>query len=97
MKSVIIIPIFFLLMLVALIIYDSIGAVRIKKDLLLKEDRIHFHDIVVKAGHTNYSLNIDSFHYMVFIQPNDHESRAKMLEQMDSLISVFADRLQILP
>lgn len=97
MKSIIIIPIFFLLMLVALIIYDSIGAVRLKKDLLLKEDRIHFHDIVVKAGHTNYHFNIDSFHYVVFIQPNTHESRAKMLENMDSLISIFADRLQMLP
>lgn len=97
MKSIIIIPIFFLLMLVALIIYDSIGAVRIKKDILLKEDRIHFHDIVIKAGHVNYALNIDSFHYVVFIQPNSHESRMKMLEQMDSLISGFADRLQMIP
>jgi hypothetical protein len=97
MKSVIIIPIFFLLMLVALVIYDSVSAVRMKNDILLKEDRIHFHDIIIKAGHTNYPLNIDSFHYVIFIQPNDHKGRAKMLGQMDSIILVFADRLQILP
>jgi hypothetical protein len=97
MKSIIIIPIFFLLMLLILIIYDSVDAVRMRNDLSLKEDRIHFHDIVVKAGHTNFSLNIDSFHYIVFIQTNDHKSRLKMLQQMDSTISVFAERRQILP
>lgn len=97
MKSIIIIPIFFLLMLVALIVYDGVSAMRMKNDILLKEDRIHFHDIVVKAGHTNYPLNVDSFHYVVFINPHDHKNRAKMLEQMDSLILAFADNLQILP
>jgi len=97
MKSIIYVPIFFLALLLALIVYDSYYAMNMRKDLLLKEDRIRFHDIVIKAGHSHYPLNIDSFHYVVFMQSHRHEERLKMFENMDTLISVFADRLQILP
>ncbi|QEC67231.1 hypothetical protein FRZ67_07955 [Panacibacter ginsenosidivorans] len=97
MKSIIYIPIFFLAMLLALIVYDGINAINMRNDMLLKEDRIHFHSIVVKAGHTHYHFNIDSFHYVVFVQPHDHEERSKMLDDMDTTILVFAERLQILP
>ena len=72
MKSIIIIPIFFIVMLVALIIRDSIEATIEKKDLLMKEDRIHFNDIVNKSNKTSYPLNIDSLHYVVFGQSNSH-------------------------
>ena len=97
MKSVIYIPIFFLAMLLALIVYDGISAINMRNDLLLKEDRIHFHNIVIKAGHTHYHLNIDSLHYVVFTQPHDHEERLQILDSIDTAIIVFADRVQILP
>lgn len=97
MKSMIIVPIFFLAMLVALIVYDSIEAVRTKNVVLLREDRIHFHNIIAKVNTTNFPLNIDSFHYVVFVQSNNHESRTEMMSEMDSLITVFADKVQILP
>ena len=84
-------------MLLALIVYDGISAINMRNDLLLKEDRIHFHDIVIKAGHTHYRLNIDSFHYVLFTQPHDHEERMKMLDDVDTAIIVFADQVQILP
>lgn len=97
MKSIIYIPVFFLAMLFALIVYDGISAYNMRNDLLLKEDRIHFHNIVIKASHTHYHLNIDSFHYVLFVQPHDHEERQKMLDDIDTAIIVFADRVQILP
>ena len=91
------VPLFFIAMLLALIVYDGIDAINTRNDLLLKEDRIHFHNIVIKAGHTHYQLNIDSFHYVVFTQPHDHVERMKMLDDIDTAIIVFADRVQILP
>jgi hypothetical protein len=97
MKSIVYVPIFFLALLLSLIVYDGYHAMNMRKDLLLKEDRIRFHDIVIKAGHTHYPLNIDSFHYVVFMQAHSHDERLKMLDDMDTIISVFADRLQILP
>ena len=97
MKSIVYVPFFFLALLLGLIVYDVINAVNMRKDLLLKEDRIRFHSIVISAAHTHYHLNIDSFHYVVFMQPHDHEERKKMLDDMDTLITVFAARLQMLP
>src|SRR5437868_5314985 len=96
MKGIIIIPIFFLIMLVALIIYDSINATIERKDILLKEDRIYFNEIVSKSNKTSYPLNIDSLHYVVFGQSNSHEKRVAMLKDADSIISVYSDKMHIL-
>jgi hypothetical protein len=84
------------MMLVVLIINDSINATIERRDLLMKEDRIHFNDIVNKSNKTSYPLNIDSLHYVVFGQSNSHENREAMLKDVDSIISVYADKMQIL-
>ena len=84
-------------MLFTLIVYDGINAINMRHDIQLKEDRISFHNLIIKAGHTHYHLNIDSFHYVVFMQPHDHDERLKMLSDMDTLITVYAERLSILP
>lgn len=86
------VPVFFLTMLFILIVYDGINAVAMRNDILLKEDRIRFHNLIIKASHTHYHLNIDSFHYVVFNQSEDHDERIKMLNDMDTLITVYADR-----
>lgn len=96
MKSIIIIPIFFIALLLAFIIHDIIDAAIAKKELLLKEDRIYFNDLVTKSYKTSYQLNIDSLHYVVFAQSNSHELRHQILQHVDSLISVHADKMQIL-
>ena len=96
MKSMIIIPVFFLAMLLALIIYDCINAAITKKDLLLKEDRIYFNEIVSKSNNTSYPLNIDSLHYVVFEHLNNHERRLQMLQHVDSMVSAHADEIQML-
>jgi len=96
MKSIIIIPIFFLVMLLGLIIYDSIHASFARKDLLLKEDRIYFNEIVSKSNNTSYPLNIDSLHYVVFEHSNNHDRRMQMLEHVDSMVSAHANKMQML-
>jgi hypothetical protein len=83
-------------MLVVLIINDSINATIERRDLLMKEDRIHFNDVVNKSNKTSYPLNIDSLHYVVFGQSNSHEKREAMLKDIDSIISAYADKMQIL-
>ena len=92
MKSMIYVPLFFLSMLLALVIYDAVNAFNLRKDLLLKEDRIHFSYLIVKSAHAHYPLIIDSFHYVVFTQHHDHDERLKMLEEMDSVILLYVEK-----
>ena len=96
MKSIIIVPIFFIALLLAFIIHDVIDSAIEQKEFLIKQDRIYFNDLVTKSYKASYQLNIDSLHYVVFTQSNSHEMRHEMLQHVDSLISVNADRLQIL-
>lgn len=91
MKRMIYVPLIFLFMLLSLIIYDAFDAYSLRKDMLLKQDRIRFSNIIVKAAHAHYPLKIDSFHYIIFVQRNTHDDRVKMFNDVESRISVYAE------